>query len=145
MTGKHGIKKKITAAQWDVISAYKPYPGGNDALWGINQIANADKHGSDLVRAHTLMNTDGFGLSRADGTQTFISNPANVPIPYDKERERVVLAFSGGSGDFKAEQAFSVSVVFSDLRPVTGKNVLVTLNQQIRLVDNILKGMCALF
>jgi hypothetical protein len=37
---QNGIKRKLTADQWDLIETYRPYPGGNDILWAINQIAN---------------------------------------------------------------------------------------------------------
>lgn len=145
MTGKHGIIQKLTAAQWDLIAAYKPYPRGNDTLWAINEIANSDKHRKELVEARARLGQDNFNLFRADGTQSFTIHPTDVPVPYDKERETVFLAVEGGSGNFDAKHSFAVEVVFGEIAPVTGGNVLVTLNQQIRLVQSILKGMGTLF
>ncbi len=48
---EHVLKQKLTPDQWDVYLASEPYPGGNDLLWAVNQIANEDKHRRDLVEA----------------------------------------------------------------------------------------------
>jgi hypothetical protein len=145
MTGKYGIEKKLTAAQWAVITAYKPYPGGNDALWAVNEVANEDKHRKNLVTTNAAFSQDRFMLNAADGTQSFVIRPNNVPIAYDKERETVFLSIRGGTGNFNVEHGFAINVVFGDIIPVSGKNVLVVLNQQIRMIEGILKGMRAFF
>ncbi len=36
--------KGMTQAAIDAIDAAKPYEGGNDCLWGLNQLNNIDKH-----------------------------------------------------------------------------------------------------
>ena len=49
-SGRHDhIKKKLTTDQWELVLTTKPYPRGNDTLWSINEIANADKHREGLV------------------------------------------------------------------------------------------------
>lgn len=140
---EQGVKKKLTPAQWDLIEAYKPYPGGNDTMWAINQIANADKHGADLVRV-IPRNLGGLGIGTAGTNWTggeIVTMPAqDDSLPYDYERETVILSITGGSGQLGVEHKPAVAIVFGEIVPVGGRNVLTTLNEQIRISEHIVKS-----
>ena len=65
-TARHtSLEKKLTPEQWRLVVAQKPYPGGNDLLWAVNELANQDKHRKDLVKVfpalavHTMTVTNG--------------------------------------------------------------------------------------
>lgn len=139
---KLGVKKKLTAQQWALIEAHRPYPGGNDTLWAINQIANADKHGADLVSVIPV-NTGGLGIGTPGtnwkGGVMSIWPPQDDALPYDYEREKVLLTVTGGSGQLGVDHQPTPEIVFGEIVPVAGQNVLVTLNAQIRLTERIVK------
>lgn len=137
------IEQKLSPEQWNLVVAQRPYPGGNDTLWGINQIANTDKHGRDLVDVTPVLG-DRVGLF---GSGTEFSGPAEIivlpdqdnTLLYDYERERVLVTVIGGKGELSIKAEPTPTIVFSELAPVTGKNVLTTLNQQIRITEGIIE------
>ncbi len=141
MTRKGGIKEKLTADQWSLIEAQRPYPGGNDILWSVNQIANQDKHGENLVTpSPNLANSFSFG-SASPGWSiggTTIIGPSNCDhLLSDKEREKVLLAFDGTGFNERIDHTIATNIVFNDLAPVSGKDVIATIDAQIREVNSI--------
>jgi hypothetical protein len=137
---ERGIKKKLTPEQWGVIEAQRPYPGGNDALWAINEIANEDKHRAGLVQIRPAMSDrGGIGVVLGGGLIreiTYRPNDCDFVLK-DKEREVVLLRIREGGLNEKIDTTIACSVVFGDIRPVAGKNVLTTLNEQIRITERI--------
>lgn len=133
------LKKKLTPSQWDMIIAQKPYPGGNDALWAIHEIANADKHRRGLVAVSPRIVPANLSISQGVIDRlTYLPTNANAILD-DPEREMVLIKSSILNHSLKINQTLSVDVVFGGLLPVTGKNILVTLNQQIRLLEAMVK------
>lgn len=129
------VKKKLTADQWNLVAAQKPYPGGNDLLWAVNEIANEDKHRKELVEL-TPMLAENFTISGI--FEGFNRNvPEDQAFADDQELERVLMSYCALRSQGEINCSRMPFVVFGKIRPVTGKNVLVTLNQQIRLVENI--------
>lgn len=141
------VRKKLTDEQWRVILDSKPYYGGSNILWSINQIANVDKHRTKLVTVSGAVGSSHFSLNRGDGTQSFHLNPdpAQFTMRIDAEKEKVIMAYDAGTGNFVANQEFQTEVVFGPINPVQGQNVLTVINQQIRLVDNLISKMAPFF
>lgn len=138
------LKKKFTAEQWDfIVNVCKPYPGGNDTLWTINEIANFDKHRKGIVTVRPTMWPSTVriveGDQRGGGSYRLMPTDCDHMVS-DKEAETVIAEFSG-PGYLKVEQELSIDVVFGEITPVANKNVLVTLNQSIRMVDGLVKAM----
>ena len=147
MTGKHGLERKLTPQQWGFICAQKPYPGGNDTLWAINEIANADKHRKDLVGVTPNLN-HGFALSGDSGPYIDILyiRPSNFQhILADGDREKVLLSMGQAVSQLDIEHEFSVSVVFGSGFGVDARDILSTLNEQILQTDYIIKNMAQFF
>lgn len=134
-------KKKLTVEQWAVIESQKPYPGGNDMLWAVNEIANADKHRKGLVTVHPAVANQ---LSLGNGIGSFVAGPQYNDVVKDKEREMVLFVVLNGT-----RQQFNIQptpiVVFGDLRPVQGQNILTTLTQQVILVEGIVQKFAQAF
>jgi hypothetical protein len=148
MTGNYGIEKKLTSDQWNFIKSYRPHPGGNEDLWAINEIANEDKHRKDLIEVSPHLD-HGFAIRPNPSGLTKIDylaiNPSNFQhVIADPERERVLMSMGTSVSQQRIDHQFSVSVVFGRLFPVAGKNILTQLNQQIRLVDQIIKDFSRL-
>lgn len=137
------IEKKLTADQWTLVVAQRPYPGGNDTLWAINQIANTDKHGRDLVEVKPRLAHKGTGIGTPgtnwSGGSINVYPAQDDTLPYDYEREKVLVSIWGGSGQLGIRSESTVEVVFGEIAPVSGMNVLTTLNQQIRITERIVK------
>jgi hypothetical protein len=137
-----GIKKKLTPDQWALILAYKPRPRGNNALWAINEIANTDKHRKDLVEV--IPNLDGsVGIGRPDILYTQMRNirfrvSEDNAILSDQEREEVLVSFDAWGVNPHVDCRVAPRVIFGNVMPVKGKNILVTVNQQIRLVEDVI-------
>lgn len=66
--------------------------------------------------------------------------PENDPFKYDKECEEVVMTIRRPRGKLSVNREATPEIVFGDIVPVSGMNVLVVLNQQIRVTDNIIKA-----
>ena len=144
------IKKKLTCEQWEFIIAQRPHPGGNETLWSINEVANSDKHRQGLVRVIPRLSQDvtmGIGplgnVARIDCIEVM---PSKHDFPLaDKERETVLIAKSRNDTNFRVDQTITAAVIFGNVEPVEGKNVLTTLNEQMRTVQCILKGFRGFF
>lgn len=143
-TGRHdGTKKKLTTEQWDLVLAQQPYPGGNDTLWAINTIANADKHGTGLVGVYPTASAgakiSGPMVIGPNGNfERLVFHGTKSAMLGDQAPEAKILTHGLGN-KINAEHKMTGFVVFDEIEPVSGLNVLTTLNQQIRLVKRILK------
>ena len=142
------IEKKFTPDQWKLIVAQRPYPGGNETLWAINQIANSDKHGLELVGVKPRDSSiRGLGVAGTHfGAEVLIANPPQQETwPYDYEREKVLVFIKRGVGNLGIEAQPPSEIIFDEIAPVTGMNVLTTLNQQIRITESIVKTFKSAF
>ena len=143
-----GLKKKLTPDQWRLVLAQEPHPGGNNLLWAVNEIANEDKHRESLVKVfpsfvlHSSQFTSRglFFTGGATRSAFAIGGDSDFFCP-DQERETLLASYAFGPGSVHPEMEHSVTfhVVFGKIVPVTGKEVLGTLYQQLRLVKGIVE------
>lgn len=139
MSGKYGLKNKLSTPQWDFICAQRPYPGGNKLLWAINEIANEDKHRKDLVGVQPTVE-GGFNMYYGGIIDTMSSRPTQFQhVLKDQDRETVMVSMGPKASQANIEHTFGVSVVFGNGIGADGFNVLNTLNEQIRITDSIIK------
>ncbi|MCA8901292.1 MAG: hypothetical protein KDA53_08575 [Hyphomonas sp.] len=132
------IEQKLSPDMWSLLLAQKPHPGGNEALWAINQIANNHKHWEHLVDVR--ITPRGKRMSFDDGYIGKMIFSPNWPdsIVRQNETEQAIFAYSGNT-TASTYGELSVHVVFGELYPLTGKQILPTLNEQIRLTESIVK------
>jgi len=140
------LKKKLTPEQWALILAQKPYPGGNDALWALNEIANQDKHRKDLVAVGTFGRPRQIRAIGHDERATYVlsvGTPDPVPSCCDQKRECIMFSLGIGEGtslpEIKIEPPITTSVVFGNVRGLTGKDVVGTLHKQLTLTQRIIE------
>lgn len=141
------LKKKLTDEQWQCVLEQGPHPMGNPYLWGINQIANEDKHRKNLVRVSprliarqlnisggTFVASEGANFGITAGTGEFDS------LLSDSDDESILLSYAFGEGSIhpKIDTDISISLAFGDVAPVKGAEILGTVSHQIDLVRNIL-------
>jgi|GEM_PF-3976313 len=142
---KDALEKKLTPDQWKFICAKKPYPGGNDTLWAINEIANQDKHRADLVSVEPNL-SHGFSIGSHPSGMTYIDALHYRPSQFqhllaDEGREEILISIGRSVSQLEIEHQFSVSVIFGNGFGVNRRDVLGTLNEQINQVDDIIKGL----
>ncbi|MEY9629892.1 hypothetical protein [Sinorhizobium fredii] len=134
------MRKKLTEDQWDFLAGHKPYPGGNDLLWAVNELANVDKHKDGLVELQPDFNHSAL-IGRA-GSNTIMTN-VRVGVEEDQwlvaaERGAKVLASYDAVGlNNRMDFEINKHVVFGDGLSLRGQNVLSTLNKQIRLTKSM--------
>lgn len=141
-TARHTtLKKKLTPEQWALLMSQKPYPGGSDILWSVNEVANFDKHRKDLVRVKARPRIESMTVSNG----VFIGGLAiggdpNFICP-DQERDSLVLSYAYGPGSIhpQIDPSLAVGVVFGPVRSVDGMDVLPTFQNQIRLAKDIVE------
>ena len=144
-TDRHeGLRKKLLPAQWDILLAQKPYPGGNNLLWALNEITNEDKHRKGLVRVSAFPQVRSTRISNAvfvggnQGPALAVGGDPDFICP-DQEKDTLWLSYSFGPGSVhpQLDHTASLSVVFAKIRPVTGADVRKTVSKQINLVKSI--------
>ena len=145
------LEQKLTADQWDLVLAQKPYPGGNDLLWSVNELANQDKHRKDLITvdfgvAMTQIEVRG-GVFGGDGKAGFsLPGDADFICP-DQERERLLFSFTtvGGTPEPKINHSVGIGVVIGPIPPVDGMKVVPTFDHQVRMVKGIIEAFSTAF
>lgn len=136
------LENKLTADQWKFVVAQKPYPGGNDTLWGVNQIANADKHWNGLVALRAK--AEG-GLTIPDGARgpIFIGKmvgggTGKEAFLNDQNREAVIFSISNDSYG-QMQPHVTGTIVFGEIEPVAARDILITLDSQFREVKRVVE------
>lgn len=141
---EQSLKKKLTLEQWDHIIRQRPYPTGNDLLWSVNEIANEDKHRINLVKTKAVgslatLDISGGKIGKiSSGTDEFDF------ILQDRERETVLISSSSTPGQPQIKCGVSVLVVFGDIYPVAGRDVLEILDGQVTMIEKIVREMSVL-
>ena len=134
-----GIKKKLPVDQWKLIIEQKPYPGGNDLLWSINNVANAAKHGPGLVEmnANHLPKLTRYNfISYESPIAEFGEIRSFGSIDANAFGKHTILQLINLKGDLELKE--TLRIVFREVAPVAGKDVLVVLHQQVSLVKEII-------
>lgn len=125
---KH-IRKEI----FDVMAAFKPYPGGNNALWRLNKLSNVSKH-EDFVHAVLFTSEityDGNGIVLVtDAPSTGTED--EIPIGWIKD------------GAFRPydKLKLAVSIRFNNIGNLSFKQPAITLLREfVRITDGIILGV----
>ncbi|MHA7871327.1 MAG: hypothetical protein ACX939_03155 [Hyphococcus sp.] len=139
-----GVKKKLTSDQWTLIIGQKPYPGGNDTLWGINQIANADKHWRGLLAV-----CSNYGVSHAINAATeggFAINIIRAQGPMlTEEKPKAEVMLYTGAHNINIQSTGTAQVVFGDIAPFQGKELIVSLNAALGECESVVELISSTF
>lgn len=106
-----------------LLASFHPYDGGNDAIWGLNQLRNANTHRFIVpVGSAAIFGGLGIGSGVIAGNSMIGYNRWNAT---KNEVEYMRLGF----GSYAKHQVnITVSVQFEDIKAVAGKEVIGTLN-----------------
>jgi hypothetical protein len=113
----------------------KPYQGGNDLLWALNELANTKKH--KMLIPITL---GGAGVQIMFTDLSGLKGNVTVSAPtWDPEKNELVFLSvpSGSNIGYKAH--FRPSVTFDDVPdPIRGEPPVLVLNKMVEVVEGIL-------
>jgi hypothetical protein len=138
-----------------VIDGFKPYKGGNDALWILNQLNNIDKHrllitvGMSLgaISAATVLPkgmihiypaAQGGFTSRYYGPNEITLIPQNFTFPL---KEGDILFTDHPDTEVNQDMKFRFDVAFNEVGIVEGKPILPTLVEIADYVEYIITSM----
>jgi hypothetical protein len=116
-SGKGGLSDEIPEKIFDVMVAFKPYKGGDNFLWALNKLCNANKH-RILSAAGVVIGefTPGDLILESDGPGRFPMNPI-----WDSEKDEMEIGRFGGTiGTFQYNVEIASSVSFSEPQAVEG-------------------------
>lgn len=92
---------------FNVMLSFKPYKGGDDLLWSLNEIANANKH---RLTCPALVKSGSMTVGRGE-----VVGPARIGSPegWDPEKNRLELYRFGGGGSVSVEVEPQIYVALS--------------------------------
>ena len=129
-----GRTKDVPQKYHGLIRTFEPYKGGNEVLWGLNMLCNADKH--------RMLTPVGMGVRRAgmelEGSGWF-SAPMNPE--WDRAKNEIVYLTVHKDTKIRYNFPFKLFVVFEDIDPVGGERVDSILQQTIVEVERVLTSI----
>lgn len=137
---KRGGCKDLPDEILDLMRSFKPYKGGNDALWALNKLCNTNKHAfiTTIITSGISYRSDGkLDFTKAGGRRfMFASFPE-----WDREKNEVEL-FRCPPGT-ATEMKFRISgyIGFGEIESLEGKHIGATLDEFIRIVEGIVMAI----
>jgi len=114
----------------------KPYKGGNDLLWGLNEICVGDKH-IKLVPVGVTIGGSNFGTAYKMGTGVSYTRPT-----WDGSKNEVTFTSiqpDGAKLDYGFK--FVLAVAFSEIQLFAGQPAISVLNRLASEVERVLLGI----
>lgn len=118
----------------DVFRGFKPYKGGNNPLWAMNELCNVPKH--QMLYPVAI----GSGTSYISTVSPLIHGPWAVKRPiWDRETHEIKLARIGPQGQFEEYLNTSFAIVLDDVDDVIrGQQPVSVLNAMAGEVERVL-------
>jgi len=149
------LEKWVGASATEYIISQNPQPGGNDTLWSINQIANADKHKAGFIKAVVLPRSFRFKIPFPSNPTLGQSNmvsmhsenfPKGPHAFIDEEKFEQVLMTIDCETQPRAQHRCTAEVCFGDFPPMkAGESILPHLSNQIAEVERIGRDLSSFF
>jgi hypothetical protein len=116
-----------------LFEGFKPYSGGDDLLWALNELCNGSKHeiivpvglASGPIHVRRLSMTSG-------------KHGGYIPAPFwDREKNEMVFGVCSIGAEFNYNLDFSLGIVFGDVPVVGGHTLASVLDPLLATVSNI--------
>lgn len=125
------LPQEITA----LFRSFQPYKGGNDLLWALNRIANANKH--------TILIPYGIVAERAKQALLHYHPESKFairfpPARWDSKKQEIIVAFSNPTTEFQLQCDFTISVAVDQVEIVGGQEIIAVLDKFTSVVEGIL-------
>jgi hypothetical protein len=129
-----GRSKDIPKEVFDFMAACRPYRGGNDLLWALNELANSHKH--EIVTPVAIA-ADQMLVDHAE-----FSGRAEIGFPrWDRVKQEIVIATVNTAHVKKLDVKVRTFIAIAKVDVVAGKPAVGILNELTRMVDGILGGV----
>ncbi len=118
----------------DLMRSFKPYKGGNDLLWALNKICNANKH---TVIKPTAVAIGGVIINHLQFRGGLI-----IPAPiWDRAKNEMEFCRTKAGENVEVNLNFTHYIAIHDVEFVDGQPVLTVLNQFARIVESIVMAI----
>lgn len=124
----------------DLVSGFKPYKGGDDALWVLNKLSGTNKHG--ILKPIALGN---FGAQISGHHKGM---PLQFPYPprWDSVKQEMVLVRAPkvsavSVGEFTVNYEYTFSIAFNEIELIDGEPVVPVLNHFAGVVESIVMAI----
>ena len=127
------IKGRCKDIPPDIITlcrSFNPYKGGNDLIFALNRLCNANKH--------RMIVPVGIANNRTHFKHMIISGPASIPCPtWDREKNEIVFARTAPNTKLQYNINFSFFVAFGESDIVGGQPVIPVLRKIAEEVNRV--------
>lgn len=132
-----GGSKEIPANVFALMESFKPYKGGDDLLWALNKLSNANKHRILVPVAARTGDIKAMDFSSTgNGNFRIAMNPE-----WNDEKNEVELGRVKRGDKFKLEVKIDFFVAFGEVSVIAGEPAGTVLNALASKVDCILKAV----
>jgi hypothetical protein len=134
MANALGRCKDIPQQIHPLFSGFQPYEGGNDLLWALNEVCNADKH--------TILQPMGTGVFRASASVRGVGYFC-MPEPHvwDSTKNEMKIITLGPGAKYEAQFDFRIFVAFGKIKGIEGKPVVGTLLNMGRIIYRVMAAI----
>jgi len=135
-----GLCKDIPSEIAALFRSFKPYKGGNDPLWGLNELRNVNQHAilSPLGTASVQVTFDKFFMQAPkDGSISF-NLPMWNPITWDSCKNEMVIFREDPGGHLDYDFKLTPFIAFGDVPIFKGEPVLGVFSHLAREVESVL-------
>jgi hypothetical protein len=129
---------------FDLMASYKPCPGGNDLLWSLNKLANANKH-RILVPVATV--TSGFQFSELilGSIPTDVAGPMTfdklLNLEWDSKKNEMVWLRQPHRSHFGSDIKFAFHIGFGDVGTLAKQPAESVFDRLVAKVSEILDAV----
>lgn len=132
---KRGGSAEIPDEIFSLMTAFKPYKGGNDLLWSLNKLSNTNKH--RIVSP--------VAMRSGSATVNAEVNGINLRVPttfkWSRKNNDLEIARYTGKGSIKYDFELTVFIAFNDPEPATRDSAEAIMDALARKVDCILMAV----
>lgn len=133
---KKGRCKDLPDEIFDVFWSFKPYIGGDDTLWALNEIANCNKHRSVVPVGHGLSGDQMMDSFSCDG----MCYEMAFPPSWDTEKGEAILCVVDSDANTRYQVQLGFDICFGEVEVLNGQPVISVLKYLEKLSRNIVSA-----
>jgi len=116
-----------------LLESFKPYKGGNNTLWTINELANISKHKTLTTVAFNIIAGDLYEIS---GMRNMV-----IPPQWDRSHNEFVLGTTESAAKVMYKVRFEFNIGFDGIPVLAGKDIIGALTDMTSKVDRVVTGI----
>jgi hypothetical protein len=134
---KGGGSREIPDQIFSLMEAFKPYRGGDDLLWALNKLCNANKH--RIVSPVAIATGDTLKVNKLS-VQGAPMIP-RVPIWDRKKNEMEMFRFPATLKNFECNVDFTHAIAFNSVEAIRNQPALTVLHAVSSKVESVLMAV----